>query len=41
MVLPFLLCNATATYQREINRILRPLLVLKLVTKRDVHINEN
>jgi len=41
LVLPFGLCNAPATFQREINRILRPLLGLELVIKTDVHIDED
>jgi transcription initiation factor IIE alpha subunit len=39
--MPFGLCNALATFQREINRILRPLLRLKLVITTDVHIDED
>jgi hypothetical protein len=41
MVMPFGLCNAPATFGREINRIPRPLLGLKLVIKLDVHIDED
>jgi len=41
MVKPFGLCNAPATFQREINRILRPLLGLELVIKTDVHIEKD
>jgi hypothetical protein len=41
MVMSFGLCNAPATFQREINRILRPLLGLELVIKRDMHIEED
>jgi len=41
MVMPFGLCNAPATFQREINRIFRPLSGLELVIKTDVHIDED
>jgi hypothetical protein len=41
LVMPFALCTAPATFQREINRILRPLLGLELVIKTDVHIDED
>ena len=39
LVLPFGLCNAPATFQREINRILRPLLGFEFVIKTEVHID--
>jgi len=39
--MPFGLCNALATFQREINRILRPLLELELVIKTDIHIDDD
>ena len=41
LAMPFGLCNAPATFQREINRILRPLLGLELVIKTGVHIDED
>jgi hypothetical protein len=39
--MPFGWCNAPVTFQREINRILPPLLGLELVIKTDVHVDEN
>jgi hypothetical protein len=39
MVWPFGFCNAPTTFQREINRILRPLLGREWVIKSDVPIN--
>jgi len=41
LVMPFELCNAPATFQREINRILRPVLGLELVIKTDIHVDED
>jgi len=41
LVMPFRLCNVSATFQREINRILRPLLGFELVNKMDVRIDED
>jgi len=41
LVMPFGLCNTHAMFQREINRILRPLLGLELVIRTDVHIDED
>jgi hypothetical protein len=41
MVMPFGLYNAPITFQKEINRILRPVLGLKLVIKTDVHIDDD
>jgi len=40
-VTPFGLTNAPATFQREINRILRPVLGIELVIKTDIHIDED
>ena len=41
LVMPFELCNAPATFQREINRILQPLLGLELVIKTNIQIDED
>jgi len=41
MVMPFELCNAPATFHREINRILRPLLGIELVLNTETHIDED
>jgi hypothetical protein len=41
LVMPFGLCNALATFQKEINRILRPLLGLEQVIQTDVHVDED
>jgi len=41
MVMPFGLCNVPATFQREINRILRPLLGIELVLNTETHIDED
>jgi len=41
LVMAFGLCNAPATFQREINRILRPLLGLELVIRTDIHIDND
>jgi len=40
LVMPFGLCNAPPTFQREIERIWHPLLGLKLVTKTDFHFDD-
>jgi hypothetical protein len=41
MVMPFGLTNTPATFQREINRILRPLLGMELVIESKVAIDDN
>jgi hypothetical protein len=41
LVMPFGHCNAPATFQIEINRILRLLIGLELVIKTNVHINQD
>jgi len=41
MVMPFGLTNAPTPFQREINRILRPLLGIEFVIKTDVNIEED
>jgi len=40
MVMPFSLTNAPATFLREINRILRPVLGIELVINHTVHIDK-
>jgi len=39
--MPFRFTNAPATFQREINRILRPLLGIELVIRTDNSIDED
>jgi len=41
VVMPFGLCNVPATSQREINRILKPLVGVELVIKTDVHVDQD
>jgi hypothetical protein len=41
MVLPFGICNEPATFDREINTILHPLVGLKVFIITDVHIDDN
>jgi hypothetical protein len=41
MVMPFGLTNAPTTFQREINRILQPLLAMELVIDNKVSIKNN
>lgn len=41
LVMPLGLYSAPGTFQREINRILRPLLELKLLKTTDIDIDEN
>jgi hypothetical protein len=40
-VRPFGLTNAAATFQREINRILRPVLGIELVINREIHVDKD
>jgi hypothetical protein len=40
-VMPFGLTNAPATFQREINRILRPVLGIELVINQEIHIDKD
>jgi hypothetical protein len=41
IVMPFGLANGPATFQREINRILRPVLGIELVINQEIHIDED
>lgn len=41
LAMPLGLCYARATFEREINRILRPLVRLELVIKPDIHSDED
>jgi hypothetical protein len=41
LVMPCASCNAPAAFQREIDRILRPLLGLELVIKTNIHVDDD
>jgi len=41
MVMPFGITNAPATFQREINRILRPLLGIEVVINTKIHVDDD